>query len=664
LTHPASNQRIVLLALFLGGCLAAVVVRLAWLQVIDSSHLKGLATRQAQVHQDLPARRGSILDRNGEALAEDVVMETVMANGRQAKDPQALARDLSSSLHVNYPATLARLRQGRCFVVKRNAPQMETAALKKQRWDALSFFPRYTRVYPQGRLACHVLGYVGADGHGQEGLELQYDKVLQGQPGSMRAARDARGVALVSDNVIERAPVSGSDLVLTLDTRLQHIAERELAKAYVKYHPHWAGLVALDPQNGEVLAMATLPDYDPNHPGDFPVESRRNRVVTDAYEPGSTFKLVTASMALEQGVLTPDTPVDCQHGHANFLGRAVRDHEDLLGVVPFRETFIQSSNIGMVTAALKVGPQKMYEGARRFGFGDRTGIDLPGETPGLLRPLKDWSGISLAAIAFGQELSCNLLRVACAYAPIANGGSSVTPHLYKEQRGGGLFPSGGPSRPFSHQVVGDRVRREVGDMMLGVVDHGTGTPAALPGFLVAGKTGTAEKYDRALRRYNYNKNSGSFVGFVPADHPRLLMAVVLDEPHGLTLGGWVSGPVFREAASGMLATLGVAPNAQLAQGGGRAQAGVPCVPGRKPVGRPHTGLAPNAIAEVPVPDLQGLVGAAAQQRLKAAGLRCRARGLGGVVVSQVPMAGTLVSGMSTVSYLLRPAKAGARLAAN
>jgi cell division protein FtsI (penicillin-binding protein 3) len=662
LTHPASNQRIVLLALLLASLLAAVVLRLAWLQVVDSSHLKGLVARQAQFHQDLPARRGSILDRNGEVLAEDAIMESVTANGRQAKDPQALARDLARCLHVSYPATLARLRQGRCFVVKRDAPQSETAGLKKGRWDALSFFPRYTRVYPQGRLACHVLGYVGADGRGQEGVELQYDKLLQGQPGSQRSARDARGVALVSDNIVEREPVAGEDLVLNLDARLQHIAERELAKACDKYHPRWAGLVALDPKSGEVLAMATLPDYDPNHPGDYPADSRRNRVVTDPYEPGSTFKLVTTSMALEQGAMKPDTPVDCQHGHASFLGRVVRDHEDLLGVVPFREAFIQSSNIGMVTAAVKVGPQKMYEGARRFGYGDRTGIDLPGETPGLLRPVKDWSGISLAAIAFGQELTCNLLRVACAYAPIANGGDSVTPRLYKGERGGGLFGPGGPGSPSQHRVLGDRVRREVADMMVGVVDHGTGTPAALPGFLVAGKTGTAEKYDHALRRYNYNKNTSSFVGFVPADNPRLLMAVVLDEPHGLTLGGWVSGPVFREAASGMLATLGVAPDPQLAQGGGRAQAGVPCVPGRKAVGRPMTGLAPNAIAQVKVPDLKGLAAPAAQKQLKAAGLRGRCRGAGGVVVSQVPAAGTLVSGMSTVSFLLQPAKAGAQLA--
>jgi cell division protein FtsI (penicillin-binding protein 3) len=439
-------------------------------------------------------------------------------------------------------------------------------------------------------------------------------------------------------------------VILTLDSQLQYIAERELDKAYRKYRPRRASLVLLDPFTGEILALANRPAFNCNRAALATEFERRNTANTDTFEPGSTFKVVTAALALENGVVTPQTLVDCKYGKARILGRVVRDHEGTLGVVPFEDVIAQSSNIGAVTVALKVGKQKFYEGARRFGFGERTGVDLPGEAPGLLRPPEQWSHVSMAALPYGQELSCNLLHVACLYAPFANGGRTVVPHVVKEVRPcSGWSHTPRLSRRGGDRVVGSRVRRQIKEMLEAAVERGTGTPAQLPGFQVAGKTGTSEKYDPRRKAYAFDKNCSSFVGFVPADNPRFLMAVLLDEPHGLTLGGWVAGPVFREVASAALAAWKVAPDRQ------------PDRPAQAKKENPKSGAAlPGAMVQVP--DLKGLDPGQAKKRLKNLGLKPRPKGGQGNVVSQFPEAGRSVRQATFVSYLLAKGRGTGRRA--
>jgi cell division protein FtsI (penicillin-binding protein 3) len=652
-----THNRIALIAFALLAGLGLACFRLAQLQLIQHGDLQAKARAQQLHATALPARRGSILDRHGVVLAESVVTESVFVNAHLARGKGFLPAKLAGALGVSARWMDLRIRKGKSFWAKRGARLEQTASLKALHLDCLTFDAESKRVYPQGRLACHVLGFTNVDGHGIEGIERQYDSVLAGKAGLMEAARDAHGKDLPADHELRRAAQNGSDLVLTLDGQLQEMAERELAKACRKYRPNWGGMVVMDPATGEILALANLPDYDPNEPSRFSQSDRRDRAVADAFEPGSTFKVITATLALEKGVVKPDTLVNCQGGKGEFLGRTVHDHgDDHMGVVPFSEVIAQSSNVGTVTVAQKLTKQEMYDGVRRFGYGRKTGIDLPGEARGLLRPLENWSGISMAAVPYGQEVQGNLVHVACTYAPVANGGRTVAPHLGAEIRGSGF--SRRPSLPADAQsgskVISEGVRRQLIGMLEQVVDHGTGTPAALPGFLVAGKTGTAQKVDPRTHRYS-DRTVSSFVGFVPADHPRLLMAIVLDEPRGLQLGGWVAGPVFHDAALGMLAALDVQPDAALLAGKG-AQAGIAHLPGKEPKWKQKPLVAPEPMeAEVvTVPVLKGLDDRGAQKVLAEARLKGVSRGRLGLVTSQFPPAGQHVRAFTSVSYLLKP----------
>lgn len=649
-----THNRIALLAVLLLSGLIVAGLRLVQFQVFQRSSLAARARAQQMHAMPLPARRGSILDRNGLVLAESAVTESVFVNAKLARGKGSLPSKLAACLKVNAAAVDKKIRKGKSFWVKRNARLEQTAPLKALHLNCLTFTRESKRVYPQIRLASHTLGFTNVDGRGLEGIERQYDSDLAGKAGRMEWAKDARGKALPADDVVDRDAKDGSDVVLTLDGQLQQMAERELEKACRKYRPNWGSILVMDPSNGEVLALANFPDYDPNAPSHYSQASRRNRAVTDAFEPGSTFKVVTAALALEAGSVKPETLIDCHHGKATFLGRVVKDHEAGLGVVPFSEVMAQSSNVGTVTVALKLGKQAFYDGIRRFGYGRKTGVDLPGETGGLLRPLESWSGISMAALPFGQEVSGNVFHLACAYAPIANGGTSVAPHMVKEVRGpGGWSHRPGTAGEGGRRVLGGYAREKLVSMLREVVDHGTGTPAAIPGFLVAGKTGTAEKVDPATRRYSYYKTVSSFVGFVPADRPRLLVAVVLDEPHGLVLGGWVAGPVFREATMAMLAAQGVSPSQELLGGKG-AQAGIPHLPGEAPKYNqvPHPIGSTVAPVMVKVPSLEGMDAKQALRVLKSASLKALPRGQGGLVVKQFPEAGRSVRIMTSVSYLL------------
>ncbi len=631
---------------------ALAALRLADLQLIRRHWLMAKADRQQIRAVPVLGRRGFIFDRHGEVLAHNSELESVFVSGRmlaKEKDKGALVAAMASELKLAAGDLRRKVLAGKSFWAKRGAKVEQTARLKKHKFVSLSYEPAGKREYPQGRLAAHVLGFTDVDGRGIEGVEREYERLLAGTPGKKELRVDAKGRVIPSETEWARAPLEGSNITLTLDARLQHIAERELAKAAGKFSPKSASLVLMDPRNGEIIALANWPDFSPSDARETPEWRRRNHAVVDAFEPGSTFKALTAILALEEGVVSPETPVNCFGGKKEYYGRTVRDHGDEhLGVIPFRQVFAQSSNVGTVEVALKLGSRKLYEGARRLGFGVVTGVDLPGEAAGLLRPLDRWTPSSMAAIPFGQELSCNLLHIARLYAAVANGGTLVTPHVtlkISTPSGGDFAPDLAPS---GQRVLNESVRRDLVDMLKDVVTRGTATTTALPGFEVAGKTGTAQKYNVALKRYTMHDNVASFVGFAPADKPEYLCVVMLDEPKGVTLGGWTAGPVFRSVMSAALEAGGVNPDQRVMEAAEKR----PVNANNKWTYGLARGERAKLVQRVEVPDLIGLKAQDALKRLAKAGLKARVVGQGQVVESQFPEDGEDVLPFTVVKVLM------------
>lgn len=652
-----------LLASLMALLFVAVLIRLVDLQVLQRPMLVAKAERQQFARVEVPGLRGRITDRDGQVLAESVGTESVFVSAGlvKARDRARVARALAVALGLNEREMRRRLERGKPFWAARDARLGRTAKLREYKINAFSYQAETKRIYPQGRLASHVLGFTNVDGRGLEGVERSYQKVLGGTPGVKDVLRDAAGRQIPNQDQWVDRPKDGADLRLTLDAQLQHIAERELAKAYHKFNAKGAALVLMDPRSGEILALASMPDYAPADPTASSMDARRDRVVSDAYEPGSTFKAVTASLALEHGVVKPDSPIDCHQGRLEIFKRVVRDHgTDHLGVVPFSTVIAQSSNVGTVEVGMRLGAPQLYAGMTRFGFGSPTGIDLPGETVGTLRPLADWTPGSIAAVPFGQEFSCNLLRILVTYAAIANGGRLVRPHVVKE-----MVSAGGstinPERNRSKvQVMSEAVRQQLVPMLKGVVEEGTGDAVALPGYSIAGKTGTAQKFNLKTGRYSQTANVATFVGFVPADQPAFVAAVMLDEPHGITLGGWTAGPVFRSVVSAALTAYGIAPSEaqrdrQWAAADKARHSGDPS---RSWSAVYRQGAKAAEVKPVEVPDVKTMTLTYAKIVLTKAGLRVHASGQGRVS-AQFPKAGADVLENSTVQLVLEDAEKAA-----
>lgn len=660
LTDPL-QQRAGRLAWIMALLFMLVAGRLFTLQVIERSFLLGKAERQQFAKVEVPGRRGDITDRHGELLAQSVETESVFCSAALVKpyERARVAGALAACLGVNPREMRQRLDANRPFWAKRGAKLEATTRLREYKIGAFSYTAESKRIYPQGRLAAHVLGFADVDGHGLDGVERSYQGALGGKPGLKEVLRDAAGRQLPNQQQWLERPRDGAGLRLTLDAQLQHIAERELEKAYHKFHAKGAAMVLMDPRSGEILALASFPNFDPGVPNATSMEARRNRAVSDAFEPGSTFKVVTAALALENGVVTPETPVDCHGGRLEIFKRVVRDHgNDHMGVVPFRQVLAQSSNVGTVEVALKFGPHKLYDGMSRFGFGQLTGVDLPGETVGMLRPLDKWTPGSMAAIPFGQEFSCNLMRVLVTYAAVANGGQLVRPHVVKEL----VSASGSTVAPErngrSSRVISEGVRKQLVPILEGVVDEGTGVAIALPGYPIAGKTGTAQKFNVETGKYSMSQSVSTFVGFVPADEPAFVAAVMLDEPQGMSLGGWTAGPVFRAVVSSALTAYNVAPDEKVsdAQEASAKAAGRSGDPSKAWSSMYKRGTKAATVRQVDVPDVKAMAEAAARQALAKAGLRARVLGKGRVA-EQFPQAGAGVLENSTVTLSMEAAPA-------
>jgi cell division protein FtsI (penicillin-binding protein 3) len=535
--------------------------RLVWLQIVQHEEYSRLAQQQQERHIELRAPRGAIFDRNGEPLAMSTSVDSVCINPMRVPDPAVAADILSKVLDIDGNELLARINSAvdtkRGFLwVKRKVTSEEAAKLRSYGFEWIEFRTESTRFYPKGERAAHVLGGVDHEEKGNYGIEQALDKELRGTPGVMRTTADVR------QNVFEAQvfsdPQPGTNLVLTIDERIQYIAERTLARAVREHDAGTGSLIVMDPRTGDILALANYPSYDPNiapkSKADF--GARANLAITAPFEPGSVFKTITVSAALDQKQVRPGDTFHCGNGAMKLFRRVIHDAKPH-GVLTVSEIIEKSSNIGAIKVGLRVGNQKMYEYIRGFGFGQPTGLPLAGESGGMLRKPERWIASSIGSIAMGHELSTTSVQLAQACSVIANGGFLVKPRMVIQKQRHGDEPR---KEPLAGRVkvIGGEAAKEMRLMMRGVVEHGTGRRAALKGYSAGGKTGSAQIYDYAARVYTHRYN-GSFMGFAPASDPRLVVVVTLNGTRtgSQGFGGVVAAPVFREVASAALQFLDV-----------------------------------------------------------------------------------------------------------
>jgi cell division protein FtsI/penicillin-binding protein 2 len=547
------NRRIRLLLVVLCLLFATLLGRAAWLQGVRAGPLSRLAANQHDETVVLPASRGTIFDRTGFPLAIGEQATTVYADPRQVDRPRVVATAAAKVLGVDSASLYSELLdKRRHFVyIERQASPAGAASLEKRHLKGLGFYGEQRRTYPQGSVAAHVLGYAGVDNNGLAGLELQLDKTLAGVPGAESRIRDPFG--RVIDVVSERPAKPGHDVFLTIDHTIQANAESILRQTVAKWHAKGATAVVLDPRTGDILGMAVAPGFDANRFGATSPDVSRNRAVTDVYEPGSTFKLVTVAGALSDRLVSPQTSFVLPYS-IHVADRTISDAEKRgTETMSVARILAQSSNVGAITLAEKLGKDRLYSWIRRFGFGSVTKLGFPGESPGsVLRPA-DWSGSTIGNIPIGQGVAVTSVQMAAAYGAVANRGVWMQPHLVDHVQGGATM------RAKAHRIISRGVAAELNAMLQNVVLEGTGTLAAVPGYKVAGKTGTAQKPD-AHGGYGSGEYVASFIGMVPASSPRLVILVSVDEPQGTIWGGSVAAPAFAQIAAYDLQYLEVPPD--------------------------------------------------------------------------------------------------------
>lgn len=553
---PHRGRRYVALSILLAG-FGLILFRLVNLQVLQAAELTVKADRQHQKTVTLEGARGAITDRHGKVLAINMEVPSVFGVPTALDRPAAAARHLSPVLHVRASELERKLRQDRSFVwLARKLDPEQGRKLERLSVEGIGIVMEGRRFYPKGPLLSHVLGFAGMDGQGLEGLERRYDSDLLGEKRATVLQRDALGRTVFPKGLAEQSPAPGHSLTLTIDEVIQYIAEKELEEEVNRRHAKGGTIIVMDPRTGGILAMAVSPRFDPNAVGALTPDRWRNRALTDAYEPGSTMKAVLAAAALEENMMRPGTMVFGEHGAMPVAGTVIHDHERT-GWVSFAEVIQKSSNVGAVKTGMALGDQRLYRYLQAFGFGQRTDIDLPGESAGLLKAPKDWGRRSLASIAIGQEIGVTPIQMVTAIAAIANGGVLMKPYVVSEVRDakGQVLKRVLPQ--VRRRVISPESARTLTTILEGVVTDGTGGKAAIPGFRVAGKTGTAQKIDPRTGAYSSTQFVGSFVGYVPAEEPRVAMIVVIDEPHGEAWGGVVAAPVFRRVGEQVLNYLGV-----------------------------------------------------------------------------------------------------------
>lgn len=537
-----------------------VVGRAFYLQIFEQKKLHARAKQQHQRIIPLNPQRGTIFDTHGEELALSINVESVYVHPQGLADVPKAARTLAKALSLNVEKVRSKLESGKQFLwLKRQVTPREAEKVRALGIPGVGFIEEPQRFYPNSEIGAHVLGFTGVDPKGLEGLELKFDAEILGRGGHLLYQRDARGRGLGSGKYVVQGGVSGNSLYLTIDKNLQYIAEKELMAGVKEARAKAGSLVIIEPQTGRVLAMANYPRFNPNSFGNFRPSHWRNRAVCDSVEPGSTFKIFLMAAAFEEKVISKRQFINCENGSFRVGGRVIHDSHPY-GRIPVEDVLKVSSNIAAAKIGKMLEREKLFQYLSDFGFGHKTGIELPGEVVGTLRPPSSWYELDLASVSFGQGLSVTSLQLAMAASAIANGGKLMQPILVEriEAPDGTSLSSRAPSvkRRVVSQAVADYVRAL---MTLTTEEGGTGTLGVVPGFLVAGKTGTAQKVDPVTGGYSADKRVASFVGLVPAEAPRIAALVVIDEPETSPYGGIVAAPVFSRVASQTLAYLHVDP---------------------------------------------------------------------------------------------------------
>src|SRR5262245_11642241 len=617
---------------------AGIEARLVYLQVFRRAYLVSRADRQQSSTLERPAKRGDIVDRRGRVLATSVDADTVYAVPSEIAQPEAVVKQLCEALRdctAKERQTLTeRLGRGGAFsYIRRQISPDQKRRVEDLNLDSVGFIKESKRFYPNRELAAHLLGWVGIDNKGLGGLEYTYDRQIRGKPGKLLVQTDARGHAY---SRAESPATAGSTVELTIDEYLQHIAERELALGVAENHADAGTAVVMNPHTGEILAMASEPTFNPNALRDSDERERRNRAVQDLYEPGSTFKVVTASAAIEEKVLPIETWIDTNPGRVYITGRKpiTEDRGRNYGVLSFTDVIVKSSNIGAIRIGFKVGTERLSRFVSLFGFGKPASPDFPGENPGIVWSAEKWTESALASVSMGYQIGVTPLQMVAAVSSVANGGELVEPRIvravYQNNRRYAVKPK------ILRRTISAETAATLTSIMEEVVKRGTAKKAQIDGYHIAGKTGTASKLVNG--RYSYSDNNASFVGFIPSRNPALAMIVVIDSPHGAngTHGGSVAAPIWKKIAEPALQYLGIRPDVDPLAPVFVARHDEPA--GEEAATQPTVRVISDGEPGT-VPDLRGMSAREAVRKLVTLGMHARASG-DGVVVSQDPQPGS------------------------
>lgn len=663
------RSRIVLILIALAFLWATLIGRAAYLQLVPDARLQSLRKRQFETNVTLSARRGDVLDRNGHELAVSMTTYSLFADPKIISEPRKITRLLARELKVSPRLIAAKLknRKRRFVWIRRHVGKPVRDAISKHRIRGLGFVEESKRIYPNEKLLAHVLGFVGREEQGLEGLELHYNDHLQAVKKQVSLRRDARGRPLIVNGRIFAQVPDGADVQLTIDRDLQYALERELNAAVDRHEADSAVGVILDATTSEVLAMASSPAFDPNQALQFPLSVRRNRPVTDSFEPGSTMKTFVIAGALSDNLVRPNTRIDCEGGEFRIGRRKIReaDSRHRFDTLTVSQILALSSNVGTTKIALRMGGSRVEEILRLFGFGEKSGIDLPGEAKGILRPLP-WRDHLLANISFGHGMTATPLQIANAYAAIANGGELKRPYLVRsihDHETGEVIES----RPkVLRRVLSAEAAAKMRLMLTGVTsDGGTGLNARVPGFPVAGKTGTAQKVNPDGRGYLRGGYISSFVGFIPANQPKFVIYVAVDHPRKEYYGSAVAAPVFSRVAQDAVRRAGLAPVLISAEALMSPEAGDHQSQETKTMAKRDrstvriqdrpTGRIGSAVLPIDdtVPEFRGLTLREVMTRVRGSGLRVEIRGKG-FVTHTVPASGERLSDNKALKVYLAP----------
>lgn len=659
------KKRSIFVAVALTLFWSIIAARLFFIQVINTKKYQVVCRRQAEYRKTIPPIRGSIYDRNQKALTVDIVQYNIAIHPYLLDEKEQLAKELSRQLRPNYSQYLHALQSDQTFVwLERNLSHTEIQDfVEKYRYhNGFVIERRVRRNYPFGEITGQLTGLTDIDNHGIAGLEKELEPYLCGTPGWQMTLKDGWGRLNNRPDRPYQEAVDGNDIVLTIDHEYQTILYEELQIAYQKSNADKAMGIIIDPQNGEILAMVSVPGFDPNDPMKYPVSNQINRVVTDIFEPGSTFKIVTATAAFDRNNIQPDDSIDCEMGYFTIGRHVIHDHKKY-DRLSFREVIQNSSNIGTIKVAQKIGKDDVFNYARRYGFGVKTDIQFPGEEEGIIHPLREWSELALAQVAMGHGICVTALQLAYAYAAIANGGYLLKPLLIKsiKTKDGIVLHESRPQ--YIRQVAKPETMQLMRDLLRLTVQSGTGIQAKINGMAIAGKTGTAQKVTET--GYSQTDYIATFVGFFPEDHARLLSVIVVDNPKGdRHTGGNVSAPVLREVFTRIVNLSDDlfipeeyldTPDIRIAENSGTPlPANLQAMPKPNTRSRSHVQLSSYQYTQK-MPDLRGKTLSQAITILQSMGLDPEISG-NGIVVSQSPLGNTVINANTRCRIELKPSE--------